>query len=62
MTKPKPFTPLPPSAWGQTPAQRLARLRRYVELSAGHTGRALEQVKRYQAEIEILTRNDEVAK
>jgi len=45
---------LPPSAWGQTSAQRLARLRTYLALVAGRKGRAEEQAARYRAEIEEI--------
>lgn len=45
---------LPPSAWGMTPAQRLARLRTFLALVEGRTGRAAKQRGRYLAEIEEI--------
>jgi len=40
-----------PSAWGMTPAQRLARLRLFLTIVKGRRGRALEQAARYELEI-----------
>ena len=44
----------PPSAWGMTPAQRLARLRLYLALVAGRKGRMAKQRARYLAETEEI--------
>lgn len=57
MTKKKPFTLLPPSAHGQTVAQRIARLETYVKIaSKGYKNGKMHKVQlpRYLAELEIL--------
>lgn len=52
--KKKPFVPLPPSAWGMTPEQRLERLYTYFAFVKDSKGVEAEKRERYLIEIEAI--------
>jgi hypothetical protein len=45
---------LPPSAWNQTPEQRIARLQLYLSLVKGRKGSVQQQAKRWLEEIKEI--------